>query len=106
MLAEVRRSDFLPIRSFAAHTAHASDSTFPPVRSSEAPEHLFRLNFRTNAENFSRWSRRMQRLAHGGRDSALAGAAGPAIIRFLAGLEIAGGGSFEQGAVGGESRAV
>jgi hypothetical protein len=55
MLAEVRRSDSLPIRSFAAHTAHASDSTFRPVRSSEAPEHLFRLNFRTNAENFSRW---------------------------------------------------
>jgi hypothetical protein len=82
MLAEVRRSDFLPIRSFAEHCRSYVGLYFPTnaeFSTAEAPSSgsIFRL-----CGEFSTGS------------------------ALLPGLEIAGGGSFEQGAVGGESRAV
>jgi len=46
MLAEVPRSDFLPIRSFAGHCRSFVWLDFPIMRSYEAPGHLLRLNFR------------------------------------------------------------
>jgi hypothetical protein len=52
MLAEVRRSDFLPIRSFAGHCRSFVGLNLRPMRSPEAPQYLFRLNSPTDAENF------------------------------------------------------
>ena len=83
MLAEVRRSDFLPIRSFAAHCRSCVGLNFPTNAEFWTAEAHFRLNFPTSTENFSEVAQAL-----------------------LPGLEIAGSRSFEQSAVGGESRPV
>jgi hypothetical protein len=83
MLAEVRRSDFLPIRSFAEHCRSYVGLYFP-----------------TNAEFWTAEAPSSGSISDSVENSVLVAPA------LLPGLEIAGGGSFEQGAVGGESRAV